>query len=31
MVSSRISYALYVLVALIWFIPDRRVEAALHD
>jgi uncharacterized membrane protein len=31
LVSSRISYALYVLVALLWFIPDRRIEAALHE
>jgi uncharacterized membrane protein len=30
-VNSRISYALYVLVAAIWFIPDRRIEAALHE
>jgi uncharacterized membrane protein len=29
--DSRISYALYVLVALLWFIPDRRIEAALHE
>ncbi|MBL8886107.1 MAG: DUF1211 domain-containing protein [Phycisphaerales bacterium] len=25
-----ISWALYVLVALIWFIPDRRIERTLH-
>ena len=30
-VDSRISYALYVLVASIWFIPDRRIEAALRE
>jgi uncharacterized membrane protein len=31
LVSSRISYGIYVLVALLWFIPDRRIEAALHE
>jgi uncharacterized membrane protein len=30
-VDTRISYGLYVLVALLWFIPDRRIEAALGD
>jgi uncharacterized membrane protein len=29
--SSRISYGLYVLVALLWLIPDRRIESALHE
>ncbi|WP_179674843.1 TMEM175 family protein [Duganella sp. 1224] len=26
-----ISFALYALVALLWFIPDRRIEARLRD
>ena len=30
-VSPSIALALYVLVALIWFIPDRRIERALSD
>ena len=30
-VSSYLSYGLYVLVALLWFIPDRRIEAALRE
>jgi uncharacterized membrane protein len=25
-----ISYAIYVLVALLWLVPDRRIEGALH-
>lgn len=29
-VDPRISHALYVLVALLWLIPDRRVEAHLR-
>jgi uncharacterized membrane protein len=29
-ISPRGSIALYVLVALIWFVPDRRIEAALR-
>lgn len=28
-VDQRLSCALYVLVALIWFVPDRRIERAL--
>jgi hypothetical protein len=28
-VHAGISYALYLLVALIWLIPDRRIERAL--
>lgn len=30
-VSAWISGALYVLVALIWLIPDKRIENVLHD
>ncbi len=30
-VSSWIAFALYVLVAIIWFLPDRRIERALLD
>ena len=26
-----ISDAIYVLVALIWLVPDRRIESRLHD
>ena len=29
--TSPLACALYVLVALIWFIPDRRIERALAD
>jgi uncharacterized membrane protein len=29
-VQTRISYALYVAVACIWLIPDRRIERTLH-
>jgi uncharacterized membrane protein len=29
-VSAWISVALYVAVAMIWFIPDRRIESRLH-
>ncbi|MBV8603550.1 MAG: DUF1211 domain-containing protein [Pelomonas sp.] len=30
--DPRISQALYVLIAVIWFVPDRRIERALrHD
>jgi len=28
--DSRISQALYVGVALIWLVPDRRIERVLH-
>jgi uncharacterized membrane protein len=28
-VNTRISVALYVLVAIMWFIPDRRIERAV--
>ena len=31
LLNPRISYALYVLVALLWLIPDRRIESALHE
>ena len=31
LLSPRISYGLYVLVALLWLIPDRRIESALHE
>jgi uncharacterized membrane protein len=31
LVSPGISYGLYVLVALLWLIPDRRIETALHE
>jgi uncharacterized membrane protein len=30
-VDERIALGLYVLVAMIWFIPDRRIESALPD
>jgi uncharacterized membrane protein len=30
-VNSWISVALYVLVAMMWFIPDRRIENALAE
>ena len=30
-VTSPLACALYVLVAIIWFIPDRRIERALAD
>ena len=30
-VSEWISIGIYVLVALIWFIPDRRIERALSE
>ncbi|HEY2736828.1 MAG TPA: TMEM175 family protein [Thermoanaerobaculia bacterium] len=30
-VNARISLALYVLVAMIWFIPDRRIEKKLPE
>jgi uncharacterized membrane protein len=30
-VSPPVALALYVVVALIWFIPDRRIEQALSD
>lgn len=29
--STRLSQALYVLVALMWLVPDRRIEKALQD
>jgi hypothetical protein len=28
--SPRLSQALYVGAALVWFIPDRRIEHVLH-
>ncbi|MBB5635359.1 putative membrane protein [Pedobacter cryoconitis] len=31
MVNSWISFALYVLVAIIWFIPDSRIEKGLAE
>jgi uncharacterized membrane protein len=30
-VSAWISGALYVIVAMIWFVPDRRVETHMHE
>jgi len=30
-VNTRISVALYVLVAIMWFIPDRRIERAVAE
>jgi uncharacterized membrane protein len=30
-VSQWISVAIYVFVALIWLVPDRRIESRLHD
>jgi TMEM175 potassium channel family protein len=30
-VSEWIAYALYVTVALLWLVPDRRIEARLRD
>jgi uncharacterized membrane protein len=29
--SARLSQALYLLVALLWFVPDRRIEHTLHE
>lgn len=31
MVDSRISFGLYILVALIWFIPDPRIEKTINN
>ena len=31
LVSPWLSIALYVLVAVIWLVPDRRIEKALHE
>ena len=28
-VNARLAVALYVLVAILWFVPDRRIEKAL--
>ena len=30
-VADRLADALYVAVALMWLVPDRRIERALHD
>jgi uncharacterized membrane protein len=30
-VNSRVAFGLYILVAVIWFIPDSRIERALTD
>ena len=30
-VNQWIADAIYVLVALMWLVPDRRIEARLHD
>jgi hypothetical protein len=30
-VNPRISLALYVSVAIMWFIPDRRIEKAIAE
>ncbi|PSL46356.1 putative membrane protein [Chitinophaga niastensis] len=30
MINSWISFGLYILVALIWFVPDRRIEKVLN-
>jgi hypothetical protein len=29
-VSNRIAEAIYVIVALMWLVPDRRIERRLH-
>ena len=29
--EPRAAFAMYALVALIWFVPDRRIERALRD
>jgi uncharacterized membrane protein len=29
-VNRWIAYGIYVLVAVIWFVPDRRIESRLH-
>jgi uncharacterized membrane protein len=29
--DERVSHALYVLVAMIWLVPDRRIESMLHE
>jgi uncharacterized membrane protein len=31
LVDPRLSVGIYVLVALIWFIPDRRIERKVED
>lgn len=31
LVNSNISFALYVVVAIIWFIPDKRIEKKLME
>ncbi len=28
-VNARLAYALYIVVAIVWFVPDRRIERAL--
>ena len=30
-VNALLAYALYVLVALIWLVPDRRIEKKLNQ
>ncbi len=30
-VNQRVADALYVLVALIWLVPDRRIESRIND
>jgi hypothetical protein len=30
-VNSFIAHAIYVAVALMWLVPDRRIEAHLHQ
>ncbi len=30
-VNEHISHAIYVLVAMMWFIPDRRIEKVMHN
>ena len=29
-IDARIAFAIYLLVALLWFIPDRRIERVVR-
>jgi hypothetical protein len=29
-VNNWLGFSLYVLVALMWFVPDRRIESRVH-
>ncbi len=30
-VSAPMAAAIYIAVALVWFVPDRRIERRLHE